>query len=100
MAFKAIKSDLFAKHTVVERTADAFLKHGQLTQSLMYQTTEYWNNPPSFADKLDYVNGLENRLTVYPTGNVDAVSHWVRINWGAHDRDDVMTRDPLFRAKN
>jgi hypothetical protein len=89
---KAIKAEPMSSNRVRAYILNELKRQKKRAQRYLATTTELWNNPPIFRDELGYQAG-NPFIRAYPSGDVNAVRHWIWVEGGTRVRYATLSHD-------
>jgi hypothetical protein len=72
-------------------------RQAKRAQRYLAMTTGYWQNPPQFKDELGYQAG-NPFVRAYPSGDINAVRHWIWVEGGTAVRYAVLSRNWISKT--
>jgi hypothetical protein len=89
---KAIEAAPMSSNRVRAYILNALKRQAKRAQIYLAMTTEHWVTPPIFRDEVGYQAG-NPFIRAYPSGNVEAVRHWIWVEGGTRVRYATLSPD-------
>ena len=96
---KSFKKEPFSSNKVRARVLNEMKAQAKIAKAYLALTTEYWNDPPTFTEKIFYKNASPILLVGpdYMRGSITGAQHWIKVEEGTAIEHAIYTSD--FKPK-